>query len=47
MQFSVEVHEIPNSSLIFAPVGLGVSWMAHFVPFQLSAKVTMTPELLT
>jgi hypothetical protein len=33
--------------LSVAPLGLGVLWIAHSVPFQRSARLTVVPELLT
>lgn len=41
------VHETPKRELIAAPLGLGVGWMRHEVPFHCSARVTATPEALT
>jgi hypothetical protein len=39
------VHETLSSTLPVPPVGLGVDWIAQFVPFQLSARVSWVPEL--
>lgn len=38
-------HEMPSSSLSFAPLGFGLAWIAHSVAFQCSTKVTYVPEL--
>jgi hypothetical protein len=35
-----EMQEIPVRALAWAPVGLGVGWVAQAVPFQASASVT-------
>jgi hypothetical protein len=35
-----EVHDTPCKPLSVAPVGFGVDWIDHFVPFQVSASVT-------
>ena len=40
-----EKHDRPLSKLSVAPVGLGVDWIDHSVPFQRSAKVRKVPEL--
>jgi hypothetical protein len=39
-------HDTPPRPLAVAPDGLGVDWITHSVPFQRSANVTFTLELL-
>ena len=39
-------HDTPLKLLPWAPLGLGLDWIAHVLPFQRSASVTHTPELL-
>jgi hypothetical protein len=39
-------HDTARNSLPVDPAGLGVAWMLHFVPFQLSASSTEAPLLL-
>ncbi len=46
MQAVDEEHDIPTRTFVVAPLGLGVDWTAHSVPFQRSARVTSAPELL-
>jgi hypothetical protein len=41
------VQETPNRELTAARRRLGVGWMRHVLPFQCSARVTPTPEVLT
>ena len=41
-----DVHDTPWRRLSVAPVGLGVDWIDHAVPFHASTSVTSTPELL-
>ena len=36
----------PASALAFAPLGFGVPWITQLLPFQRSARVTCTLELL-
>jgi hypothetical protein len=42
MQNVAEAQETPISSLAVAPVGAGVCWTDHAVPFHASASVTLT-----
>jgi hypothetical protein len=42
-----DVHDTHRSTLSFAPLGFGVVWTVHSVPFQCSARVTVVPELFT
>jgi hypothetical protein len=42
-----EMHDTPDNTLVVAPLGFGVDWTTHSVPFQRSASVTAVPELLT
>jgi len=39
VQADAEVHETPDSALDVAPLGVGVDWRVHAVPFQRSASV--------
>jgi hypothetical protein len=38
-QASAPVHDTPSSSVLVAPLGLGVGWTDQVDPFQASAKV--------
>jgi hypothetical protein len=42
-----DAHETPQRLLFVAPLGFGVVWIDHEVPFHRSASVTVVPELLT
>jgi hypothetical protein len=44
VQAADEAHDTPKSKVLLAPVGFGVGWMVHELPFQRSAKLTV-PEL--
>jgi hypothetical protein len=46
VQAVLDVHDTPSSSLLVAPVGLGVVWSDQLVPFQRSANVRCVPALL-
>jgi len=41
-----ELHDTPLNTLAVAPLGLGVDWTDHSVPFQRSVSVRSVPELL-
>src|SRR5215471_18738415 len=43
VQAPAAVQDTPNNWLDVDPVGLGVDWTDHFVPFQPSASVTLLP----
>jgi hypothetical protein len=47
VQAAEEVHDTCWRVLSFAPVGFGVDWTVHSVPFHRSASVTVVPELFT
>ena len=40
VQDLVDAHETPSSSLLVAPAGFGVCWIAQRTPFQRSASIT-------
>jgi hypothetical protein len=44
MQAEAEVQATPNRAP--PPVGLGVAWSCHLLPFQRSARVLFAPDLL-
>jgi len=41
-----DVQDTLNSALSLAPRGLGVAWMAHWLPSHRSARVTVRPKRL-
>jgi len=41
-----DVQDTLNSALSLAPRRLGVAWMAHWLPFHRSARVTVRPKRL-
>ncbi len=46
VQAVADVHDTPLRLLPWAPLGLGVAWMAQLVPFHRSASVRPVPPLL-
>ena len=46
MQTLADGHDTPLSSFSPAPFSFGVGWIAQFVPFQCSARVTLAPGLV-
>jgi hypothetical protein len=40
-----EVHDTPRNSMKVDPAGLGVRWMAHFLPFHRCASAKERSEL--
>lgn len=40
-----DAQETPSNSLLVAPLGFGVDWIAQPLPFQRSASVTVVPPL--
>jgi hypothetical protein len=47
VQAVAEVHDTPERELCLDPVGFGVGWIAHVVPFQVSTSVSWVPVLLS
>jgi hypothetical protein len=41
----VDEHETAERLLYVAPVGLGVAWIDHALPFHRSTNVTLVPPL--
>jgi hypothetical protein len=47
VQLLADVHETPVAYATFAPVGAGIDWTFHSVPFQISAKGATMAELFS
>jgi hypothetical protein len=45
-QADAEAHDTPLKSVLVAPAGLGVDWIAQADPFQRSARVRRKPPAL-